>query len=205
MAKKVLITGFEPFLEFKTNPSASVALTLDGQTVGDVAFFGRVLPVDYENTGKELVRFIEEVEPDLIIGTGLAAGRSKLSLEKIAANYKFSFEPDNAGNRASGEKIDPEMPDGMFSLLEVEQLFDVLNQKGIPSEVSMTAGAYLCNYAMFVIVRESRRLGIRGGFIHLPADTALAATFRKKTLPSMNIDALVEGVRTIALHESGTL
>lgn len=201
MSKKVLVTGFQPFLDFKTNPSQLIAEELDGSTLDDLTFVGRVLPVTYDEIEDVLLEAIESTQPDLIIGTGLAAGRTKLSLEKIAANYKYSTVPDNNGNRGSGERIDENMPDGIFSRLDIEDLVKVLNGKNIPTQISMTAGAYICNYAMFVIIRESQRLGTRGGFVHLPADTTLSSSMPTKAYPSMEIETMAKGIRTIASQQ----
>lgn len=201
MAKTVLITGFQPFLEFKRNPSQVLADDLNGKEEDGIRYVGRVMPVSYGGIEEAMVSSITEIKPDLIIGTGLSAGRSKLSVEKIAANYKFSMEPDNDGNKGAGEKIDESQPDGLFSLLHVEDLVRKLNEKSIPTQLSMTAGAYICNYAMFIIIREARKLGISGGFVHLPADTALAASMSNKGYASMGIESMKDGIRTIASHE----
>ncbi|MEM3191287.1 MAG: pyrrolidone-carboxylate peptidase [Candidatus Parvarchaeota archaeon] len=201
MTKRVLITGFEPFLDFKTNPTQIIVERLDKTKIKGGTIIGKVLPVDYSKMENELLEIIEEISPNLIIGTGLAPGRSKLSLEKIAVNYKFSTEPDNNGKIESGSKIDQEMPDGMFSLIDVEGLANILNKLNIPTEVSMTAGTYLCNYAMFVIIREAKKMKIKGGFVHVPADTSLAATLRYKDMPSMDIETMVQGIMTIVQHE----
>ncbi len=203
MPKRVLVTGFQPFLDFKSNPSKKVAEALNNEVEGDAEIFGRVLPVSYKQTESALVKYIEDVQPDLIIGLGLAPGRSVISLEKIAANYKYSPSPDNEGNIATGGRIDESQPDGMFSLLDVEGLNKLLGDQAIPSEISMTAGAYLCNYAMFVIIRESKKRGIKGGFVHIPCDTELAVSHKERSYPSMTIEMLVNAVRRAVNHELG--
>ena len=201
MVKKVLVTGFQPFLEFKANPSQRVAEILNGSTFGHISFVGAVLPVSYSDIENELVQNIRKTNPDLIIGTGLAAGRAKISLEKIAVNYKYSTSPDNDGQKASGEKIDQNMPDGIFSFLDVESLHKSLNEKNIPSQISLSAGAYICNYAMFVILREARKEGKLGGFVHLPADTALASSMKEKNFPSMSLECMVEAIKQISIQQ----
>ncbi|MGC8515752.1 MAG: pyroglutamyl-peptidase I [Thermoplasmata archaeon] len=201
MAVKVLITGFEPFLDFKTNPTQKMAKLLNKKERNGLLYAGRVLPVSYSETEDRLMEFIEEIKPELIIGMGLAPGRAKVSLEKIAINYKFSDEPDNSGRRGLGGKIDEKLEDGIFSLLNVEELYKFLNRSHIPTEISLTAGGYLCNYAMFVIVREARRLGIKGGFVHFPADTDLSTSLPNKSLPSMEMKTMVKAIEMIAQHE----
>ena len=201
MEKRILVTGFEPFLNFSENPTAKIATYLNEKTSDNLKFSGRILPVDYENVEQKLVGFIDETKPNLIIGTGLAAGRAKISIEKIAINYKYSQEKDNKGNRSKGERIDSSIEDGIFSLLSVEKLVQLLNKKMIPAEVSLTAGAYLCNYAMFVIVRESKRRKIKGGFIHVPADLKLSSSNAEKSYPSLNIETMMDALKIVSNFE----
>lgn len=201
MSKRVLVTGFQPFLEFKSNPSSKIASSLDGTSEGSIEFIGRTLPVAYDETENVLIECISDTSPDIVIGTGLSPGRSKMSIEKIAANYKNASEPDNKGNIVRGVRIDESQPDGIFSRLSVEKLVDYLQEKGIPTELSMTAGAYLCNYAMFVIVRETSQLGIPGGFVHIPCDYELATSIKGKSLPSLGIETMISGIKAIALYE----
>lgn len=200
--KTVLITGFEPFLDFNRNPTEIIANSLDGITVGSIRFIGKILPVKYDEAGKALEGAIKESSPDLIIGTGLAAGRSKISLEKIAINYKHSESPDNAGKRVLGERIREGMPDGLFSRIHVEELVKVLNSTGIPAEISLSAGAYLCNYVMFIILIESKKIGIPGGFVHVPNDEELSAMMYPKTYPSINIETMKKAIIEIVEFEA---
>ncbi len=197
MIKKVLVTGFEPFSQFKSNPTSKVATNLDGLEEGGLQYFGRVLDVSYETVERSLRNHLEEIKPDLVIGTGLAPGRSRISIEKIAINYMNSSEPDNNGITFRGKTIDPDEQDGLFTRLKAEYLVEKLNSHGIPTEISFSAGAYLCNMAMFLILRECKRLGIPGGFIHLPCDSELAASL-VKSYPSMNINTMIEGVKIVA-------
>ena len=40
---------------------------------------------------------IEQIKPDAVIATGMAASRKHISIEKIALNIDDSDAPDNAG------------------------------------------------------------------------------------------------------------
>ena len=51
MIQRALVTGFEPFGGDTTNPSADLALALDGAKVGRLHVIGRVLPVEYAAAG----------------------------------------------------------------------------------------------------------------------------------------------------------
>lgn len=202
VTSKVLITGFEPFLEFTSNPSRIVAEYFEGRVEDNIEYHGKVLPVDYSLIESRLVESIDKINPDIIIGTGLAAGRSKMSIEKIGINYKHSTSPDNSGKTVNGEKIDPDLPDGIFSMLHVESLVEYLNSKGIPAEMSFSAGSYLCNNALFLILRECRKRNIRGGFIHLPVNTEYVTKLVGKNYPSLPVNLMIEGIRQIIQTET---
>ena len=196
----VLMFGFEPFLQFKENPSEKIVRSLNGTSVGGRKIIGRILPVDYGTIEKRILTEIDSSSPSVVIGTGLAAGRSCLSIEKIAVNYKFSEEPDNKGKLQEGDPIDATAPDGIFSNIKPEEAAGKLNMAGIPAAVSLSAGAYLCNFAMFIIARESARRGFVGGFIHLPCDEEMASKSEYRRFPFMSLDSMKRGVRLVIQH-----
>ncbi|AWR99866.1 pyroglutamyl-peptidase I [Metallosphaera hakonensis] len=194
----ILLFGFEPFQEYRENPAELIVRSLDGFSVGGERVRGVVLPVEYDKVEKIISSHITELKPILTLGIGLAPGRAKLTPEKVALNYKYSKEPDNSGTKGKGERIDPAGPDGIFNNLPVEDLVDYLNSKGIPAELSLSAGSYLCNMAMYIIVREAKRLGSFGGFIHVPCHEELAAKLGRQ-VPSMSLETMKRGI-TLSLE-----
>ncbi len=130
------------------------------------------------------------MNPLLVVGFGLAASRAKYTPEKIAINYRYTHAPDKTGKIMNGVPIDETAPDGIFTNLPVEGLVEHLNQSGIPSEISTTAGGYLCNNAMFVIVRGARKGGFGGGFIHIPCHSEWLARQKDKEFPSLPIHTM---------------
>ncbi len=195
----VLVFGFEPFLDFDENPTELLASGLDGKTIEGEAVTGVVLPVDYARVEKCIVEAVERVAPSLVIGFGLAQSRERITPEKIAVNYRLASQPDNAGVRMEGSRIDQSEPDGVFSNLPVEALASSLNSAGIPAAVSLSAGAYLCNNAMFVIVRESRRRGFCGGFIHVPCHSEWVSK-KNKTLASLPLSTITRAAELSVSH-----
>lgn len=185
----ILVFGFEPFLEYDENPSSLVAKRLEGKRILGEDVIARILHVDYGTIESEIISALDSVEPTLAVGFGLAASRSKFTPEKIAINYRFSEELDNTGKSMKGTLIDNNSPDGLFTNLPVEGLVDHLNGFGIPASISTSAGGYLCNNVMFVIVREARMRGFHGGFIHMPCHSEWVAK-KKKNFQSLPIDTL---------------
>lgn len=191
----VLLFGYSPFLEFDENPSQIVAEKLDGQKIRDNEIKSIILPVDYSKVENLILDAINKYDPALIIGLGLAPGRSKITIEKIAINYIHSDVADNAGNSLNGELIDMDQSDGIFSTLPVELICKRLNSEGIPSSISLSAGGYLCNYAMFIIAREAKKLGIKGGFIHIPCHDGFISKNPKKEYPSMDLNMIFNAIK----------
>jgi len=189
----VVIFGYEPFLEFKENPSGLIAKSLDGREIAGHRVKGLTLPVEYSRLEELIVAALNREKPVLALGLGLAAGRNAVTPEKIAINYKHATEPDNTGKIVLAEKIDAAQPDGLFANFPVEGLVEELNHRGVPSSLSLSAGAYLCNNAMFLIVREARRAGFSGGFIHIPCHAEYVAR-EKKNLPSLPLSTIEKGV-----------
>jgi pyroglutamyl-peptidase len=188
----ILVFGFEPFLEFDENPTQLLVERLDARTFKGERVTGVVLPVDHKRAERSIMKAIDSVKPKLAIGFGLAAGREKIMPEKIAVNYRFAGRAGKAGRRTAGSPIDSSGPDGLFTNLPVEGLVASLNEHGIPASLSLSAGSYVCNTAMFIIVREARSRGFAGGFVHVPCHSEWIAK-KKKQMPSLPLETLQRG------------
>ncbi|WP_076756944.1 pyroglutamyl-peptidase I [Edaphobacillus lindanitolerans] len=192
--KTILLTGFEPFLDFPVNPTMRVAEELDGTVVGDYEITSRILPVDFNRAEARLMGLIREVEPDVTVSLGLAGGRSKMTPERIAINVQDGA-PDNEGNQPVDKPINEDAPDAYFSTLPVREMVNALVDAGLPAEISNTAGTYLCNNVMFggLHYAATERPGMRAGFIHIPASHELAIQHGR--IPSWSHEDLLRGVR----------
>lgn len=193
--KTAVVFGFGPFDIYKENPSQSIAMKLDGLTIGGAEVSGHVLTVDHARVEKEIIAELDRHKPSVALGLGLAAGRTKLSVEKVAINYMPVRT--RGGNKKLGgaARIDACAPDGIFANINPEKIVEVLNRKGIPASLSLSAGSFLCNHAMFIIVREAVKRGMAGGFIHLPCDESLATALKTDNCPSMSISTMERGIR----------
>jgi len=189
----IVLFGFEPFLEYKENPSQLIVESLNGTVIGGASVRGITLPVIFSKVEEAIISALQNERPQLAIGIGVAGGRNMITPEKIAINYKNSKEPDMSGMIARGERIDHSEPDGIFSNLPVEGLVEELNRKKIPASLSLSAGGYLCNNAMFVIIREAKRNGYAGGFIHIPFHSEYVMQ-TKKDFASMPLNTLRSGI-----------
>jgi pyroglutamyl-peptidase len=199
--KKLLLTGFEPFLGFPINPTEAIVKALDGQVIGGYQVVGLLLPVDYVEAGPKILAAMEEVGPDAVVSLGLAAGRTSITPERIAINCRDG-EPDNSGVALEDAPVVEGGPDGYFSTLPIRKMVNVLNESGYPARISNTAGTYLCNNIMYTVLHavDGSGGGVPAGFIHIPASHQLAAA-SKKEMASWSerdlTDAVVKMIETI--------
>ncbi|MBC5637929.1 pyroglutamyl-peptidase I [Ornithinibacillus sp. BX22] len=191
--KKLLLTGFEAFLEFPINPTTEIANQLNGELIGDYEIIGEVLSVDFHKSGNQLLELIEKHQPNAVVSLGLAAGRNCITPERIAINCNDG-PVDNNGHKPNGEKIFVDGPDGYFSKLPIYQMVAKLEEAGYPAKISNTAGAYLCNNVMYHGLHYLKQKGLEqpSGFIHIPASHNLAV---KKNMPSWSQQDLTEAVK----------
>ncbi len=147
--RTILLTGFEPFAGLAVNPSAEVAKALDGRAVGDAMVRSAVLPVHHAEVAPRVAQLVDETDPFAVLHLGLAGGRARLSLERVAVNVMDYETPDNAGHVARGEPCVPDGPPAYFSTLPLSAILAALLAEGIPASVSNTAGTYLCNQTMY--------------------------------------------------------
>jgi len=196
----ILLTGFEPFGTYKDNPSAEVAEALHGRTIGNATVQGAVLPVHHARAAARVVELLRETTPRAIVHLGLAGGRARLALERVAVNVMDFEIADNAGYRAAGEPCVPGGPAAYFSTLPLGAMLAALVAEGVPAYLSSTAGTYLCNQTMYTTrhLLERRGLAIPAGFVHLPQSAAMVAASGLDQ-PSMDLPLMIRAVE-IALR-----
>src|SRR5699024_9405711 len=147
MAIDVVLTGFEPFGGDETNPSweavrrAAPALRDRGARVVESE-----LPVEFSRAGDLLEQLVREHRPRMVIATGLAAGRTAVTPERVAINVRDGRIADNAGLRPVDEPVVAGGPVGYFTSLPIKAMVSALHEQlELPASVSQTAGTFVCN------------------------------------------------------------
>ncbi len=192
--KKCLLTGFEPFLHHTFNPTMDVAKELDGKIIGNYEVVGRILPVTFAESGEQLLTYIKEEQPDVVISLGLAGGRNHITPERIAINCMDGAK-DNNGVQMNGEKIKEHGKDGMLTTLPIKDMVEALHEAVIPASISNSAGTYVCNHVMYQALHyfEEEEKNVPAGFIHIPPSHALA--LEQKNAASMSHEDLTKAIR----------
>ena len=194
----ILVTGFEPFGGHTLNPSEGLAKAVDGRRVGAHAVRGLVLPVHHAEAWAALAPVLEATAPAAVVHLGLAAGRARVGLERVALNVMDYEVADNAGFRAAGEPCVPGGPAAYLATLPLDELRRALTAEGIPAYVSNSAGTYLCNQTLYRTLHAVRELARppRVGFVHFPLLPAMVAASGLEQ-PSMDFPLMLRAVEVI--------
>lgn len=169
METTLLLTGFEPFLDVRVNPSGEVARALDGAVLADGRRVrGVVLPVSFDRAPGALRRAAEAAAGELTAVVSLGVHRGpQFRLEGRARARFGSGQPDNDG--VLGATVELVGPEERRPSLDLDRLEQALRAAGAPSTSrSEDAGGYLCER----IFREGLDLGAERGipalFLHVP-------------------------------------
>jgi pyroglutamyl-peptidase len=191
----ILVTGFEPFGPYAVNPSGELAKAVDGRQVGGSDIHGAVLPVHHAHTRGRILALLAELRPIAVLNLGLAAGRARIGLERIAVNVLDYPMPDNSGRTMIDEPCVPGGPAAYVSTLPIRTILVALRREGIPATVSDSAGTYLCNQTMYATLHAlaERNVAVRAGLMHLPLLPVMVAA-SDLDQPSMDFGLMLRAV-----------
>lgn len=158
---KILLTGFEPWGKHRRNPSGE-AVKILGKKLGIECL---VLPTKYREAERQLIKAVNKIKPQMLIMTGLATTRKKISLEVIALNVDHAEEKDNAGEKR-WRKIISKGPCVLATMLPIDKLYSKLKKAKIPVTISYQAGTYVCNHVYYIVL--SKFPHIKSIFVHVP-------------------------------------
>lgn len=193
-APRILVVGFEPFCGDAVNPATELLRGLDGLDLAGHRLLTAVLPVTFADSLPALEAAMEAAQPAIVLGVGQAGGRARLSLERVAINLVDARIPDNAGMQPVDVPVIDGAPDAYFTALPVKRMLRAMLERGVPADLSLSAGTFVCN-AMFFALRhlcQSRWPGVRAGFMHLPYLPSQAA--QHANAPSLDLSTMRAGL-----------
>lgn len=195
----VLLTGFEPFGGRSINTTERLVRAMEVLPPRGVRVVTGVLPVDGRAVGGVLTGLLESHRPDVVICLGESHRPETFAIERVAVNLADYRIADNSGWQPQDEPIVAGGPAAYFSTLPVRAMLEAVRRAatgtGCEASISLSAGAYLCNQAFYVLMHELARgrREIPAGFIHvarlpgpgeepdregLPSEETLAAALR---------------------------
>ena len=190
--KTLLITGFEPFGGETINPSWEAVLRLPAE-IGGYSLTKLLIPVVFGEGAQKVIQMADEICPDAILCIGQAGGRNAVTPELVGINLRHASLPDNDGNQPHDEPIITDGACAHFSTLPVRKIAEAIAAAGMPSRVSYSAGAYVCNDLLYTLLDRFQNSNTRVGFIHAPY-----CTEQQKT-PAMPLDDTVRAL-TVAIE-----
>ncbi len=199
---RILVTGFEPFGGSSINPSAVAATALAAAPPKRTKVRAVVLPVAGGTATERLLEAIDTAfgsdRPEAIVLLGESAMATAITVERLAANLRDYRIPDNRGLTVTDEPVVADGPAAYFATLPTRRLVQAIRAVGIPADLSMSAGTYLCNEVMYGLLHAlaQRRRAIPAGFVHVPSLPEQVAD-GPKGRPSMGRETTVAGLKVL--------
>ncbi|RMG75332.1 MAG: pyroglutamyl-peptidase I [Chloroflexi bacterium] len=195
---KLLLTGFEPFGDSDINPSAQIVARLGREGIAGVELVTAVLPVDRHRGPTQLIQAVQDHAPGAVLCLGLADNRPTIAIERVAINLLDFGITDNDGNQIVDEPIVADGPAAYFTTLPTRAMHDAALAAGVPIQLSLSAGAFLCNQVTFALLHHlaTASLAIPACFVHVPYLPEQVAG-KKSSLPSMSLATICVGITAV--------
>lgn len=193
----VLITGFEPYLDYFENSSWEVAKEFVSKDIDGIELAVEQMPVSFSRVADVLGKAVSKHNPDLIILLGQSGGSEKIKLERFALNMMDAKNEDNDGFRPDEEVIYEEGDAALRVNLPIKQLCEAIEKQGVKVKISNSCGLYVCNriyYEALKICKEHDDLK-KAIFVHLPFYEGQASA--KLSKPTLSLEDMVKTVLTI--------
>ncbi|MGX8692652.1 MAG: pyroglutamyl-peptidase I [Clostridia bacterium] len=191
MSKTILISGFQPFGGERVNASLEAVRRLPDE-IGGVRLVKMELPVVFGKAAELLLEQIRAIGPDAALAVGQAGGRKAITPELIAVNVQNGRLPDNEGNQPDWTPILADGPAGIFSRLPVHEMVRAMEEAGIRAELSLSAGAFVCNELMYRVLAATADSALPFGFLHVPCLPEQTAD--KPGVPSVPLEEIVRAL-----------
>jgi pyrrolidone-carboxylate peptidase len=151
MNKRILVYGFGPYRTFSDNITARILARLPRQP----GLTKRVFPVRFHR--QQFVDALMRSKPDIVLGLGQSS-RRRIEIESRGINHRRA---DGSVKRRALFATGPKQLATTFTV-----------KAGRWARISRNAGDYVCNYSIYVLLREikRRKLAVRLAFVHIPHD-----------------------------------
>ena len=190
--KTLLITGFDPFGGEEINPAWEAVRQLP-DTVGDYVLTKTEIPTVFGEAAITVLKTVDTMPtpPDVILCIGQAGGRAAVTPEFVAINYRRASIADNAGTLISESPILADAPAAYFATVPVQRMTAAITDAGIRAQTSYSAGTFVCNDVLYLLLHRFSSGQTQVGFIHVPF---LPEQVRDTRTPSLPLDDTVRAL-----------
>ena len=166
--KRILLTSFEPFHEYKINSSWSLVDSFKN-TTSDFECIKLRLPVEFKAVSNIVPEILKQYQPDIVLAFGQCTGDS-IRIERVALNIDDARSADNNGYTPTDEQIHADGKNAYFSTLPIKVIQQAVAAKNIPVVISNSAGTYVCNHLFYELLYWCDKLSLptKIGFVHFP-------------------------------------
>jgi pyroglutamyl-peptidase len=170
LTNNILLTGYEPFLEFKRNPSLEACRVLEGNTYHGYRVIVKELPMRYKEIRGLIRSFLDTYEPATVISRGVSSTSPDICIERVAINLGSADRNPNFGYDRLDQMLNPVGPAAYWSTLPIKDIVKAINDANIPARISNSAGTQGCNLVFYHLMDyiAEKKLEIPAGFIHIP-------------------------------------
>ena len=191
--KRILLTGFEPFHEYKINSSWSLVDSFEN-TISDLECIKLRLPVEFKAVSNLVPEMLKQYQPHIVLAFGQCTGDS-IRIERVALNLDDARTADNSGYTPIDEPIHADGKNAYFSSLPIKAIQHAVVAKNIPAVISNSAGTYVCNHLFYELLYWCDKLSLptKIGFVHLPRLPEQVIGTQNPSMPLQQMQ--------IALHE----
>ncbi|BCD90560.1 hypothetical protein fh0823_06990 [Francisella halioticida] len=123
--EKILLTGFEAFGNTPINPAELVAKALNNTQIDNAYIVSHIVPNTFFKSIDYVIKLINEIQPKLVIMMGEYAGRTMITIERIAHNLNDATRyqlTDNAGKAPQDQLTIPDGPTAYYSTLPISAM-----------------------------------------------------------------------------------
>ena len=165
---RVLLTGFEAFRQRSCNASWVAVSGLAEEAHEGIELRTLEIPVCWGAPRQALASALQDWQPDVIISLG-EGEPGVFRLETRARNQRGEGL-DNLGQQAPAPLIDDDGPEQLLASADCQSLLSALKEEDIPVQLSVDAGAYLCEELLYTLELLKRtRPGLHTVlFVHVP-------------------------------------
>jgi pyroglutamyl-peptidase len=183
---RCLITGFDSFGSFASNPSQEIVQLLPSEykiprTSTVLQIETLVLPTCCVKSWRLIEKQLGRQHLDVLIMIGMAGTRDSLSLERFALNIRDYGMKDNSGHEWNDSPIHKGEAQALKTDLPLVPIRNALRKRNFSTNISNHAGSFICNEVYYQALRyqaRSKKLGTVL-FLHVPTQANYARTMAR--------------------------
>ncbi len=168
LKSEILAYGFGPYAHYRHNVTIDIIERLKRKNIARCVIFKT------QFSRKMFEQALQKYQPRIIIGLGQDGRARKIRIERKAINWR-------KGLLTSGRPISKKGPKHRYVSLKIDNNTD--------STITYDAGAYVCNYSMYLMCEYCEKTDAKFAFLHIPvkADAQKVADFVSNALKRYQI------------------